>query len=130
MGDYRTPLRRARGLGSAKHGVGHFIAQRVSAVALVLLVCWGFSQTPFLVRGGHDFARAWLASPLNATLLILLAGVGFYHGQIGMQVIIEDYVDRGAGRTALLILNAFVWLAAAALTTVSLLLVALGRGAV
>jgi len=40
MTSYRTPLGRVRGLGAAKHGVGHFIAQRVSAIALVLLVLW------------------------------------------------------------------------------------------
>jgi succinate dehydrogenase / fumarate reductase membrane anchor subunit len=130
MADFRTPLRRARGLGSAKHGVGHFIAQRVSAAALVILVCWGFSQTPFLVQGGYDYARAWLAAPVNATLMILLAATAFYHGQIGLRVIVEDYIPQGASRTALLILNACVWLAAAALTTVCLLMVALGRGGV
>jgi succinate dehydrogenase / fumarate reductase membrane anchor subunit len=130
MADFRTPLRRARGLGSAKHGVGHFIAQRVSAAALAILVCWGFSQTPFLVQGGYDYARAWLAAPVNATLMILLAATAFYHGQIGLRVIVEDYIPQGASRTVLLILNAFVWLAAAALTTVCLLVVALGRGGV
>ena len=128
MADFRTPLGRARGLGSAKHGVGHFIAQRVSAAALVLLVCWGFSQTPELVRGGYDGARAWLAHPVNATVMVLLAVTGFYHGQIGMRVVIEDYFARRSTRTALLIANALAWMAAAALTTVSLLKVAFSAG--
>jgi succinate dehydrogenase / fumarate reductase membrane anchor subunit len=127
MADYRTALGRARGLGSAKHGVGHFIGQRVSAVALFFLVCWGFSQTPFLVHGGYDYARAWLASPVNAALLTLLALTGFYHGQLGLRVIAEDYFGRPA-RGLLLILNAFVWMAAALLTAICVLKVAFGGG--
>jgi succinate dehydrogenase / fumarate reductase membrane anchor subunit len=128
MADFRTPLSRARGLGAAKHGVGHFIGQRVSAAALVILVCWGFAQTPGLVHGGYDGARAWLANPVNATVMVLLAVTGFYHGQIGMRVIVEDYIARRSTRTALLIVNALVWMAAAALTTVCLLKVAFGAG--
>ena len=128
MTDLRTPLGQARGLGSAKHGVGEFIAQRVSAVALVVLVCWGLAQTPYLARGGYDGAHAWLAQPINATLLVLLALTGFFHGQIGMRVIIEDYFARRSTRTVLLILNSLVWVAAAALTTICLLKVALGAG--
>jgi succinate dehydrogenase / fumarate reductase membrane anchor subunit len=128
MVDFRTPLSRARGLGSAKHGVGHFIGQRVSAAALVILVCWGFASTPGLVQGGYDGARAWLAHPVNVTMMVLLAATGFYHGQIGMRVIVEDYIGRRSTRTVLLILNTLVWMAAAALTTVSLLEVAFGAG--
>ena len=129
MAEFRTALGRARGLGSAKHGVGHFIGQRVSAVALVFLICWGFSQTPGLVQGGYDGARAWLASPLNAVLLILLIGTGFYHGQLGLRTITEDYFGRHSTRAVLLILNAFVWIAGAALAEVCLMKVALGVGA-
>jgi succinate dehydrogenase / fumarate reductase membrane anchor subunit len=129
MADLRTPLSRARGLGSAKRGVGHFIGQRVSAAALVILICWAFSQTPGLIAGGYDGARAWLAAPLNAALASLLAAVGFYHAQLGMQVIIEDYFQQPLTRTGLLILNAFVGWAAAAVAVISLLKVAFGGGA-
>lgn len=129
MADLRTPLARARGLGSAKSGVAHFIGQRVSGAALVILLCWGFSQTPFLVAGGYDFARAWLGHPLNAALLSLLLGVGLYHAQLGMRVIIEDYFAAPITRTALLVLNLFVTAALAVVGIVSLLKVAfLGGG--
>ncbi len=129
MADLRTPLRRARGLGSAKHGVGHFIGQRVSAAALVILICWAFSQTPGLAKGGYDGAHAWLASPVNAALASLLALAGLYHAQLGMQVVIEDYFQQPLTRTGLLILNAFVAWAAAAIAVISLLKVAFGGGA-
>ena len=129
MADLRTPLRRARGLGSAKHGVGHFIGQRVSAAALVILICWAFAQTPGLAKGGYDGAHAWLASPVNAALASLMALTGFYHAKIGMQVIIEDYIEQPLTRTGLLVLNAFVAWAAAAVAVISLLKVAFGGGA-
>lgn len=128
MADLRTPLSRARGLGSAKHGVGHFIGQRVSAVALVILMCWGFAQTPGLAAGGYDAARAWLASPVNAALASLLVLTAFYHARIGAQVVIEDWIAHPAAKTGLLILNTFVAVAGAAVAVVSLLKLAFAGG--
>jgi succinate dehydrogenase / fumarate reductase membrane anchor subunit len=129
MSDLRTPLRRVRGLGSAKHGVMHFVHQRVSGAALVLLICWGFSQTPFLVLHGYDGAHVWLQSPVNAALASLLLAVGLYHGQLGVQVVIEDYIGKTGTRTVLLVLNAFVAFAFAAVGVVALLKTAFGGGA-
>ncbi|MGH7022428.1 MAG: succinate dehydrogenase, hydrophobic membrane anchor protein [Caulobacteraceae bacterium] len=123
-----TPLRRARGLGSAKRGVGEFIGQRVSAVALLFLGPWALLAGAHLV--GHDFGdvRAWLAAPVNATLMVLLVLAGFYHGQIGLRVIIEDYIEGRMAKTALLILNTLVAWAAAALAVVCILGVSFGAG--
>ena len=129
MSGYSTPLRRARGLGSAKRGVGHFIGQRVSAVALLLLSPWAVWSAIVLARTDFAGARAWLARPVDATLLVLLAFAGLYHGRLGLQVIIEDYFG-GLGRTGLLILNTFVALGAAALIAISILRVSLGVGTV
>ena len=129
MSDLRTPLKRVRGLGAAQHGVGHFIHQRVTGAALVLLICWGFSQTPFLVAGGYDGAHAWLQSPVNAALASLLLIVGLYHGRLGVQVVIEDYIGKTGTRSALLILNAFVAFAFAAVGVVALLKTAFSGGA-
>jgi succinate dehydrogenase / fumarate reductase membrane anchor subunit len=126
MADLRTPLNRARGLGSAKHGVGHFIGQRVSAVALVILICWSFAQTPGLTAGGYDGARVWLASPVNAALASLTLVTGLYHAQLGARVVIEDYFAKPAVRSVLLILNAFVAWTAAAVGVISLLKIAFG----
>ena len=129
MASYRTPLGRARGLGAAKHGVGHFIGQRVSAAALVLLVLWGVFSALTLAHGGYDASVAWLRPPVNATLLALTVVVGCYHMQLGMQVIVEDYIEKPLGKTLLLILNLFVAWGAGALALVSLLKVAVGGGA-
>ena len=129
MAGYRTPLGRVRGLGSAKHGVGHFIGQRVSAVALIFLALWGVWSALKVAAGGYEGAGQWLASPVNATLLVLLVVTGLYHGQLGMQAVIEDYIARPITKTALLILNAFVGWGAAALAVVCVLKVTLGGGA-
>lgn len=130
MSDFRTPLRTARGFGSAHHGVGHFIAQRVTAIALLGLTLWGVWSALSVAAGGFEGARAWLASPVNAALLSLLFVVGFYHAHLGMRVIIEDYIARRATRVGLMILNIFVAGGGAVIAVVCVLKVALGGGAV
>jgi succinate dehydrogenase / fumarate reductase membrane anchor subunit len=130
MAVIRSPLGRARGLGSAKHGVGHFIAQRVTAAALVLLVLWGVSAALRLSRGDYEDGVLWLRSPVNAGFAVLLAVAAFWHMQLGMRVIIEDYIARPTSKALLLVLNVFVCWTAGALTILSLLKVALGGGAI
>ncbi len=104
----RTPLGQVRGLGSAKHGVGHFVSQRVSAIALVVLVPWFLITLISAVRGGYDGALAYLSEPLNAVLVLLAVGAALYHMRLGMQVVIEDYIAKNGTKIALLILNTFI----------------------
>lgn len=130
MADFRTPLGTARGFGSAKHGVGHFIAQRVTAIALLGLTLWGVWSALSVVAGGFDGARAWLASPVSAALLSLLFVVGFYHAHLGMRVIIEDYIARRVTRAVLMIVNVLVAAGGAVLAVICVLKVALGGGAI
>ena len=125
MTSYRTPLGRAKNTGAAKHGVGHFIAQRVTAIGLVLLVGWAVLAAIGLARGDYDATAAWLRSPINAALASLLAIAAFWHMQLGMRTIIEDYLARPATKGTLLVLNVFVAWAGGALTVLSLLKVAL-----
>ena len=128
MSGLRTPLARARGMGSAKHGVGHFIAQRTTAAALVILVLWGVSAALRLRSGDYDLAAAWLHSPINLGFAALLALAAFWHMSLGMRTVIEDYIGRPSTKAILLILNVFVCWGGAALTILSLLKVALGAG--
>jgi len=130
MAVIRSPLGRARGMGSAKHGVGHFIAQRVTAAALVVLVFWGVLAALDLARGDYDSATDWLRSPLNAGLAVLLAVAGFWHMQLGMRTIIEDYFARPATKAVFLVANVFACFGGAALTIIALLKVALSGGGV
>jgi succinate dehydrogenase / fumarate reductase membrane anchor subunit len=127
MTSYRTPLSRARGLGAAKHGVGHWIAERVSAVALIPLVLWGVFAVLRLAATDYEGAVAWVqASPLNPVLLSLLALVSFAHMHGGMRVIVEDYEHRTIPQAVLLLLNVFGCVLGGALALFSILKVALG----
>ncbi len=128
MSPYRTDLGRARGLGSSKTGVGHFIAERVSSVALILLTAWLVWAGVVVAKGGYGAARTLLASPVNAAAAVLLVGIGLYHAMIGMRVIIEDYIHKAATKALLLVVNTLVGWGAAAIATVGLLKVALSAG--
>ena len=125
MNDFRTPLSRARGLGSAKHGVSTWIFERVSSLALIPLVLWSVFSGLKLASAGYDGARMWLQSPLNAVLTVLLLVVGIWHMQVGLRVIIEDYISKPFSKAALLLLNLFVCGLGGALAVFSILKVAL-----
>ena len=103
----RTPLGRIRGLGSAKDGTGHWWAQRVTALALVPLTVWFVASVIGMAGADHASFVAWIASPLVAGLMILLIVATFHHAQLGLQVVIEDYVhDEGIKVGALLVMKA------------------------
>ena len=106
--DLRTPLSRARGLGSAKEGVHHFWAQRITAVALIPLVAW--FAISLIMMSGADYAvvRAWIGSPAVMVLLLLTIVIGLHHGQLGVQVVIEDYVHNDGMKLALIVLMRFI----------------------
>jgi len=115
MTDFRTPLARARGLGAAKSGVQHYIAQRVSALALVILLplfIWSIASLP---NASYETARAWVGSPLGAILTLLTLTATFYHMRLGLQVFIEDYIRKPVTRALLLSANTLIvaglWLA-------------------
>jgi succinate dehydrogenase / fumarate reductase membrane anchor subunit len=92
----RSTLGRVRGLGSAKEGVAHWWAQRLTALALVPLTLWFVVGVVGLAGAERDALVAWVAAPWNATLMILLITATFHHAQLGVQVVIEDYVhDEG-----------------------------------
>jgi succinate dehydrogenase / fumarate reductase membrane anchor subunit len=105
--DLRTPLSRARGLGSAKQGVHHWWAQRITAVALIPLVVW--FAISLIMLSGADYAvvRAWIGSPVVMVLLTLTIVIGLHHGQLGMQEVVEDYVHSEGLKLALIVLLRF-----------------------
>jgi succinate dehydrogenase / fumarate reductase membrane anchor subunit len=126
MASYRTPLSRARGLGSAQHGVGAWISERVAAIALIPLTLWGVFGVLRLAAGDYGAAVAWISDPINATLMVLLIAISFWHMHAGLRVVIEDYIHITLNKSALLLLNLFVCGLAGALAVFSILKVALG----
>lgn len=106
----RSPLSRARGLGSAKHGVHHFWVQRVSAVALIPLALWFvFSVAMLAARGGNfEAVRYWVSYPSVAVTLVLFLAAAAYHSMLGVQVVIEDYVGGEGWKITALLLSKFV----------------------
>lgn len=112
MSDLRTPLKKVRGLGSAQDGTHHFWMQRVTALALIPLVLWFGISVASLPNASYESVVAWLDSPFNVVMLISFLIAGFYHGALGMQVIIEDYISeewvRIAGIIAVQVLSFFL----------------------
>src|ERR1700741_604971 len=87
-----SPLGRAIGLGSAKEGVDHWWAQRITAIALIPLSLWFVSAVIGLVGADLEAVQTWVSQPLPAILLILLLTATFYHVSLGLQVVMEDYI--------------------------------------
>jgi len=126
MNDYRTPLKRAIGLGSAKDGTGHFIWQRVTAILLVLLGAYLIGL--LLGLGGADYARARaiVESPFNATVLVAFLIGACWHAKLGLQVVIEDYVHTPMLAGAAHLANIFICALAAIAGVLAIVRIALG----
>lgn len=88
----RTPLKTVLGLGSAHGGTRHFTVQRITAVALVPLSLWFVWIALSLVHLDYAGARALIAHPVHAVLMVAFVLSVFWHAQLGLQVVIEDYV--------------------------------------
>ena len=122
LGDSATALGKVRGLGSAREGGEHWLSERVSSVALLLLTAWFIASLLFLPDLSQRTLSEWLREPSGAVPMALFVITAFYHGVDGMKVIVDDYVDGEANRWALNTLFLFLGVAGGALA-----LFALGR---
>lgn len=104
----QTPLARARGLGSAKDGTHHWWMQRLTAVALVPLSLWFIYSLVCIGAMDYNAAIDWLQAPVTGVLMILFVFVLFYHAQLGLQVVIEDYVSNELIKISSIILLRFI----------------------
>jgi succinate dehydrogenase / fumarate reductase membrane anchor subunit len=118
--DFRTPLSRVKGLGSAKSGTGHWWMQRVTAVALIPLSFWLINFLGLSLTAPYQQTVSWLASPVNSACMVAWIIAVFYHAALGLQIVIEDYVAaEGPKIISIWVANlAFLFLAIAALLAV------------
>ncbi|CCQ75022.1 succinate dehydrogenase, hydrophobic membrane anchor protein [Magnetospira sp. QH-2] len=105
MNDFRTPLARVRGHGSAHEGSGHWWVQRLTSVALVPLSLWMVASIVALKGADHATFQVWLSHFGNALMMVLFIIISIHHMVLGMQVIIEDYVNSESFKFAAIILT-------------------------
>ncbi len=122
----RTPLGIVRGLGSAKEGTGHFWLQRLTSIASLPLTVFAIALAISLVGEPHAVAAARLGSPFIAIALLATIFAYSYHMQLGMQVIIEDYVHGELARVLALAGNIFFCFAVALVGAFAVLKLSLG----
>ncbi|MGE5502913.1 MAG: succinate dehydrogenase, hydrophobic membrane anchor protein [Actinomycetota bacterium] len=122
----RSPLGRARGLGSAKEGVGHAWHTIVTAVALVPLSLWFVISLIGLVHADYAAFRGWMGKPFNASLMLLTVLLVLHHAQLGLQMVIEDYVQGEGAKFSSLIAVKLGAAFLAVFMAVSILKVAVG----
>jgi succinate dehydrogenase / fumarate reductase membrane anchor subunit len=125
MPDFRTPLSRVKGLGSAREGTGHFWHQRLTALLLIPLVLWiGFCITA--LPADYATLAGWVKQPAVTVALVLLIIAVFYHAQLGLQVVIEDYVASHARRTLILLISNLLCLLFGTVGVISVLKISFG----
>ncbi|MDX1569903.1 MAG: succinate dehydrogenase, hydrophobic membrane anchor protein [Xanthomonadales bacterium] len=120
------PLATARGKGPAKSGVEHWWMQRLTAIALVPLMIWFVSAMAGLAGASHEDATIWLTDPLNAALMIAFIVAAFHHAQLGLQVVIEDYIHGPLWEYGLLISVKLLAILATIVAVLSILRVMFG----
>jgi succinate dehydrogenase / fumarate reductase, membrane anchor subunit len=124
----RSPLGRVLGTGSAKEGVHHWWLQRLTSIALVPLTIWFVVSLLSLPSFEHVTVITWMAQTWTALLLVLFIFVATWHSQLGVRVVVEDYVHGGA-KTLTLVLVTFIHAFVAAAGVFAVLKVAFGAAA-
>ena len=123
--DSETPLGRVRGLGPSGEGAHHWWDERLSSIALLLLLVWLIVSLLRMPALDHESVRAWLAQPLAATPMLLLVFAIFWHSRMGLRVVVEDYVHEEGGRLFWIVLIDFAAIFAGALAVYSVLKIGL-----
>jgi len=126
VGDSATPLGRVRGLGSAREGGEHWLTERVTSIALLLLGVWLIASLLLLPKLDQRTLVEWLRAPSGAVPMALLIVIAFKHGLDGMKVVVDDYVDDEGGRFAWNTLLLFLAVGGGALALFALARIAFG----
>ena len=126
MSDFRTPLGKARGHGAAGEGVHEFITHRVSAVILALIFPFFLYGLMKALPGGYDGLYAWVKSGFGAFTMLIMITAGLYHGRIGINEVILDYVPSHTGRKLFVLLNSLLAFSCWLIGTMAVLKIWLG----
>ncbi|NIK53473.1 succinate dehydrogenase, hydrophobic membrane anchor protein [Xanthomonas arboricola] len=126
MSRYRTPLKNVRGLGAAKTGTEHFVMQRLTATALVVLAIWFVAFVLSLLGSDYMTAVIAVSKPWNAVLLVGFLVAMFWHAQLGLQVVLEDYIHNSLLALALQTTVKFVAVLGAIVSIFAVARIALG----
>ena len=126
IGESSTPLGHVRGLGSAREGGEHWLTERVTSIALLLLGIWLIASLLFLPSLDARTLVEWLQSPGGAVPMALLIVVGFKHALDGMKVVVDDYAHDEGNRFALNTLLLFLAVGGGALALFALARIAFG----
>jgi succinate dehydrogenase / fumarate reductase, membrane anchor subunit len=125
----RSPLGRVLGSGAARQGVHDWWLQRLTSLALVPLTIWLVVSLLALPALDYATVAGWMHGSLTALLLILTLLTGAWHSQLGLRVVIEDYVHGAGSRTLLLVLALFANVLLAAAGVFAVLRIAFGAAA-
>jgi succinate dehydrogenase / fumarate reductase membrane anchor subunit len=126
LGDSSTPLGRVRGLGSAHHGGEHWLSERVTSIALLLLGTWLLASLLLLPQLDQRTLLEWLHAPSGATPMALFVIIGFRHALDGVKVVVDDYVHEEGRRFAWNIALLFLAVAGGAIALFALARIAFG----
>ena len=126
LGDSATPLGRVRGLGSAKHGGEHWLTERVTSIALLLLGIWLIASLLLLPQLDQRTLIEWLRAPSGAVPMALFVIVSFRHALDGMKVVVDDYVHEEGNRFAVNLVLLFLAVGGGALALFALARIAFG----
>jgi len=121
-----TPLAKVRGLGSARHGAHHWWRQRLTAIALAPLSLWFIYELTTLSSFEYSSVRLWIATPSTAIMLVLFIPTLFHHAQLGVQVVIEDYIESEWQKVTSLILMKFLAALCAIISVLAIIKIYMG----
>ena len=121
---FRTPISQAKGLGSAKEGAHHWWMQRLTALALVPLSLWFAYSVASMAGAGFEEMHEWISNPWVAAFMVLFFIVSYYHGAIGVQVVLEDYISSEGTRMVMIIATKFALALLGAASVIAVLRIA------
>jgi succinate dehydrogenase / fumarate reductase membrane anchor subunit len=129
LGDSASPLGKVRGIGSAEEGGGHWISERVTSIALVVLGVWLIVSLLLLPDLRLATVREWLGGPSGAIPMTLLVITSFIHGLDGLKVVVDDYVDDAGNNFAVNLVLLFLAIGGGAIALFALARIAFGGNA-